>query len=162
MPPHLSPAETVLLNAKRKADAVSQTRARSIVIGVDTLVVIDGVILGKPETFEEARRMLKRLSGREHEVFTGVWIQRRSTRHQTGFFEMSRVRFRRLRNSEIDAYIEEVHSLDKAGAYAVQEDSRGVIAALHGSRTNVMGLPMERLREALIRFVGAEVCADVR
>jgi septum formation protein len=148
-PTHFTVGETVLLNAKRKSDEVARRHPRSIVVGVDTLVSLEGRMLGKPADIDEARQMLARLSGREHEVFTGVWIRTARVPRPFGFIEMSRVRFRRLNLAEIDRYVEEVGPLDKAGAYAAQQDPMRIIEAIEGSRSNVIGLPMERLKLAL-------------
>jgi len=150
--PHFTAGEITLLNARKKALAVSRKRPESIVLGADTLVALDNHILGKPRDFDDAFQMLKRLSGRAHEVFSGVWITRRATGETRHFVEMSRVHFRKLDPGEIRAYIDRVRPLDKAGAYAAQEDETKVIARIDGSRTNVIGLPMEALATALEGF----------
>jgi septum formation protein len=145
LPPHLTVRETVLLNARCKGAAVAALHPAACVIAADTLVAVDGQPLGKPASVEDARRMLAMLAGRTHQVFTGVWIEQRATRHLAAFIEVSHVRFRALSGAEIEEYIRLVHVMDKAGAYAAQEDPIGLIADIKGSRTNVIGLPMERL-----------------
>ena len=147
-PGHLTPGETVLLHAKRKADAVAIRHPRSPIVAADTLVAFEGKLLGKPRNQAEARRMLSMLSGKEHEVVTGVWI-RPASGAPRGFIERSRVTFRSLTQREIARYLLTVETLDKAGSYAAQDDPMQIIARIEGSRSNVIGLPMERLREAL-------------
>ena len=147
LPPHLTVRETVLLNARRKGSAVAALHPEACVIAADTLVALDGRPLGKPASLDDARVMLGMLAGRRHEVFSGVWIEQRGT--GVGFVEVSHVRFRALTPAEIEEYLRQVHVLDKAGAYAAQEDPIGLIEAIEGSRTNVIGLPMERLGRIL-------------
>jgi septum formation protein len=144
-PPHLTARETVLLNARLKGAAVAALRPDACVVAADTLVALDGVPLGKPAGMAEARRMLAALAGRTHQVFTGVWIEERDAGRTESFVEVSDVRFRPVTAVEIEDYCRIVHVLDKAGAYAAQEDPIGLIAAIAGSRTNVIGLPIERL-----------------
>lgn len=151
-PAHLTVRETVLFNAKTKAENVASRHADSVVIGADTLVAIEGKPFGKPRDSDEAFAMLSRLSGQTHEVFSGVWIVCRTKSLARGFVETSHVRFRELSPDEIRAYMAQVHTLDKAGAYAAQEDPTGIIAEIHGSRSNVIGLPMETLRRTLREF----------
>lgn len=151
-PAHLTIAETTLWNAKLKAAAISHTRPRAVVIGADTLVSLSGEALGKPRDRGEAVAMLSRLSGRTHQVFTGVWLAQAETGKARGFVEVSHVRFRLLRLDEIDAYLARIHVLDKAGAYAAQEDPLRIIAGIRGSRTNVIGLPMAALGRELRAF----------
>lgn len=152
MPTHLTVGETTLLNAKRKAHSVGVTEPDSLVLGADTLVATEGRILGKPRDLEEAYQMLSLLNGRSHEVFSGVWLICRATGKTCGFIEVSRVTFRKLTPGEIREYMRRIGPLDKAGAYAAQENEMDVIASISGSRTNVVGLPMEKLAVALQAF----------
>jgi len=145
LPPHLTVRETVLLNARRKGSAVAALHPAACVVAADTLVALDGLAMGKPATLDEARAMLAALGGRIHQVFSGVWIEQRAAGGLAAFIEVSHVRFRPLTTGEIEDYLGRVHVLDKAGAYAAQEDPIGLIEAIEGSRTNVIGLPMERL-----------------
>jgi nucleoside triphosphate pyrophosphatase len=149
MPDHFTVGEATLFNAKRKASAIARHRPESVVLGADTLVALEGHTLGKPRNLAEAVEMLTRLSGRTHEVFSGVWLLRAASGQTRGFVEVSRVRFRKLTPAEIERYIEIIDPLDKAGAYAAQEDEMGIIEGIEGSRSNVIGLPMETLAEAL-------------
>jgi septum formation protein len=145
LPAHLTVRECVLLNARRKGGVVAALRPEAWVVAADTLVALKGEALGKPGSLEEAQGMLKRLSGRTHQVFSGVWMEHREARTVAAFIEVSHVRFRELSGTEIEEYCRVVHVMDKAGSYAAQEDPMGVIAEIEGSRTNVIGLPMERL-----------------
>lgn len=150
MPSHLTVAEITLYNAKQKAEAVAQANPASVVIGVDTLVSLDGHILGKPRDMEDAFDMLQRLNGRIHEVYSGVWAVRRATSTTRALVEVSRVKFRTFDRAAIHRYMDRIHPLDKAGAYAAQDDSEeGIVEQIEGSRTNVVGLPMDALARLL-------------
>jgi len=151
LPAHLTVRETVLLNARRKGSAVAALHPAACVVAADTLVALDGRPLGKPASLDDARRMLAALSGRTHQVFSGVWIEHRAARGLAAFIEVSHVRFRAMGAEDIEEYVRLVHVMDKAGAYAAQEDPIGLIAQIEGSRTNVIGLPMERLVPILAR-----------
>ena len=151
-PDYFTPAEITLLNARKKAVAVSRRHPEAIVLAADTLVAVDGTIFGKPRTMDEAFGMLQRLSGRAHEVFSGVWMTRASSGESRHFVEMSRVHFRSLAATEIKEYFKRVNPLDKAGGYAAQEDEPRIIMRIEGSRTNVIGLPMEAIEAALAGF----------
>lgn len=145
-------AALVLNNARAKATEIAAQFPRSIVLGADTLVWLDRTALGKPTDIGEARQMLGRLSGRVHEVCTGVHLVRLDPHLQVEFHEITRVRFRPLDHAAIDAYLGKVDVLDKAGAYALQEHGDLIIESVEGSRSNVVGLPVERTLAALRRF----------
>jgi len=149
-PAHLTVREMVLFNARLKGAAVAALRPEALVVAADTLVALDGRALGKPGTLDEARMMLGSLAGRSHQVFSGVWVEHRAGDFRASFVEVSQVHFRELTAGEIEDYIRRVHVLDKAGAYAAQEDPIGLIELIEGSRTNVIGLPMEQL-EGIIK-----------
>ena len=151
-PDYLTVGETTLLNAKRKADDVAPKFPNALVLAADTLVAVEGKIFGKPRDRAEAGAMLRTLSGREHDVFSGVWIISAGGGRTRCFIEHSRVRFRRLSGGEITRYLSLVNPLDKAGGYAAQENVLEIIESIEGSRTNVIGLPMEALSEALEEF----------
>jgi septum formation protein len=142
-PAHLSPAETALWNARLKAHAVARIHADARVLGVDTLVALDQRIFGKPADMDEAFAMLSALNGRAHEVFSAVCLVAHGV--ERSFVEVTRVHFRRRSDRELRAYLKRIGPLDKAGAYAAQEDDGGMIARVEGSFTNVIGLPMETL-----------------
>lgn len=138
-------------NAALKARAVAQIYPDSLVIGADTLVCLDGKPLGKPRDEEEARVMLRSLSGRVNYVCTGVCLCGPGGREQA-FHEVSEVVFRKLSDEDINEYMALVHTLDKAGAYAAQEHGERIIAAVRGDFSNVVGLPVARLQQELESF----------
>ena len=140
-----APAEAAVDLAARKAMAV-EPRGR-LVLAADTLLDLDGEILGKPRDAEDARRMLARLSGRDHWVITGVAL-RQGSELRTGLAQ-TRVTFRALSNDEIAAYVATGEPLDKAGAYAIQGGAAAFVAQLRGPRDNVVGLPMDVVRTLL-------------
>lgn len=149
-PAHLSPGETVLANARAKARACVVKTRNEIVLGVDTEVFFEGSVLGKPADMDAALAMLGRLNGRTHDVYSGVWIIGQG--RERGFIEVTRVHFHRRTGEELKRYLARIHPLDKAGAYAAQEDRGEMIASVGGSYSNVIGLPMERLRVELRAF----------
>jgi septum formation protein len=136
------------LNAGLKADAVARLRPDATVIGADTLVFIDDLPLGKPQDLDDARAMLRRLSGRTHQVCTGVCVVHPGGRRSL-FHDLTEVIFRDLDEVAINEYFLLVNPLDKAGAYGIQEHGERIIAGIRGSFENVMGLPVEKLIEAL-------------
>ena len=152
-PAHFSPGETVLANARAKSRAALAEigcAQNAVVLGVDTEVFFEGRVLGKPADMGAAFTMLRRLNGRTHEVYSGVWIAGQGK--ERGFIEVTHVRFHRRTDGELRRYLARIHPLDKAGAYAAQDDRGGMIATFEGSFSNVIGLPMERLRVALREF----------
>jgi len=139
-------------NAARKAAAVSRSLPDAVVLAADTLVTIDGEVLGKPADFAHAVEMLRRLSGRVHEVWTAVRILDSDRGKWRSFHETSRVHFRSLNERAIRNYLAKIDPLDKAGAYAAQGDGQDIIRKIEGSYTNVVGLPMEKTRSTLALF----------
>lgn len=144
--------ELTIWNAARKAAVVSGISPDAVVLAADTLVIIDGEVLGKPADFEDAIEILRRLSGRVHEVWTAVRIVDAARRQSRSFHEMSRVHFRSLDDRAIRNYLAKIDPLDKAGAYAAQGDGQDIIEKIEGSYTNVVGLPMEKTSRALALF----------
>lgn len=136
-------------NAELKAMAVAIPRPDDVVIGADTIVVFEGEIFGKPRDLEHAAEMLGRMAGRTHEVVTGVCIVRWKDRAMVKFHETTRVKFRALSAGEIRDYLASIEPMDKAGAYAAQDDGGRLIECVEGSFSNVVGLPMERTLKAL-------------
>lgn len=145
----LTPEALTVENARRKAVAASCIKPEALCIGADTLVYLDGEPLGKPADLDESLAMLRRLSGRSHEVCTGVYLAWDGGRRGRGFHVISQVLFKSLTDEVIRAYHARVNPLDKAGAYGIQEHGDMIISGHEGSWTNVMGLPMERLAEEL-------------
>jgi len=148
----LTTRELTAWNAARKAAPVSEMAPDAIVLAADTLVTIDGKVLGKPADLDEAVKILGRLSGRAHEVWTAVSIRCAVQRKSESFHEMSRVQFRAIDDAAIRRYLAKIDPLDKAGAYAAQGRGREIIERIDGSYTNVVGLPMEATAMALRHF----------
>ena len=151
-PETLPTAEIAEYIAQKKAAAYRETiAADELVITADTIVVLDDEVLGKPKDEADARRMLHKLSGRTHQVITGVVLTTKE--RQEHFSVVSDVTFKQLTDSEIDYYVETYKPMDKAGAYGIQEWIGYVgVTRLEGSYFNVMGLPVQRIYEALRRF----------
>jgi septum formation protein len=144
--PDESPDGLVLRLANAKAE-LSAARAigPAIVIAADTVVVLDGKILGKPRSSDDARRMLEQLSGRTHSVLTGVSLIRLPDAVHLEFVESTLVHFNRLADDEISAYLSTDEPYDKAGAYAIQGRAARYIPGIEGCYFNVVGLPVARL-----------------
>lgn len=139
-------------NAARKARLVAKVLPDAVVLAADTLVTIDGDVLGKPADMKDAIRTLQRLSGRAHEVWTAVCICHAARERSESFYEISHVHFRALKGRAIEGYLAKIDPLDKAGAYAAQGHGKEIIEKIEGSYTNVVGLPMETTRRVLRRF----------
>jgi len=139
----------------RKAESVFATHREDIVIGSDTIVVIDGEILGKPKTPEEAFFMLKKLSGRIHTVYTGVTIL--SPKGRSSFTSATEVEFYPLSDKEILDYIATGEPMDKAGSYGIQDYGSVLVKRINGDYFTVMGLPIaettRRIREEHLHFI---------
>jgi septum formation protein len=136
--------------AEFKALDISQKHPDSWVIGADTIVLSDNHVLGKPGSKDEARQMLKRLSGNKHQVLTGYCICCMGKEQLFSETVHTEVRFKMLRPEEIDWYIETGEPLDKAGAYAIQGIGSFLVSSIDGSYTNVVGLPVCEVMEYLI------------
>jgi septum formation protein len=143
--------EMAQVNAYRKARAVAKKFPDSIVLGADTLVYLDreARLFGKPANVAEAARMLGELQGKTHAVITGVCLLHLRNHRQRVFAEWTDVRFHPLTLAQIKAYLRLVNPLDKAGAYAIQEHGELIVAEVSGSYSNVVGLPVEQVREEL-------------
>ncbi|RYG22174.1 MAG: septum formation protein Maf [Chitinophagaceae bacterium] len=149
-PPNLSPAEIAVYIAVRKAKAFGNVPGK-IVITADTIVALDGEILGKPKDRDHAKEMLKALAGSKHEVFTGVAIVKDN--QIRSFFDTTEVWCKEVGEAEIEHYIDNFKPFDKAGSYGIQDYwGVAVVQRINGSYTNVMGLPTEKLLVALKAF----------
>jgi septum formation protein len=146
-----SPAGFVRRAAREKGEEVASRHPDAYVLAADTIVVEGGEILGKPKDLREARGMLIRLSGREHEVHTAVFLSRKETGYRDGVCVTTRVVFRGLTAGEIDGYLRTGESADKAGAYAAQGAGNLLIDRISGSYSNVVGLPMTQTLALLLR-----------
>jgi septum formation protein len=152
-PDGLTPAGIAIYLAELKSNAfdASLISDETIVITADTIVSVDGKILGKPGNHKEAVCMLQKLSGRKHDVITAVCL--RSASHQRTFHVLSSVYFKELSREEIDYYIENFRPFDKAGSYGVQDWIGYIgISKIEGSFFNIMGLPVKELYEELLLF----------
>lgn len=154
-PSDMSASDVPQYIAKKKAAAYSLAHGE-IMITADTLVIVDGTILGKPHGHDDAVRMLKLISGRCHSVITGVCITSQS--RQSAFSVTTEVAFRQLTDEEIDFYVNKFRPFDKAGAYGIQEWIGYIgVESIHGSYFNVMGLPVQRIFAELVNNFGMTV-----
>ena len=145
-------SDIVFTLAQRKAKAAAAHCASGVVIASDTLVSLDGAPLGKPEDANDARRMLRALSDREHEVFTGVCVMDAATGRTETRSVRTGVTFRALTDDEIDAYVSTGEPMDKAGAYAIQGGAGAFVSKLDGELENVIGFPVVEVKEILEHF----------
>ena len=148
-PEHLSPSETAQINAYRKARAVAKQLPDRLVLGADTVVGLGNELFAKPADMADAERMLARLQGRTHLVVTGVCLLQLRPYRQRLFQVNTAVTFRKLHLKQIRRYLAAIHPFDKAGSYAIQEEGDSIVKGIAGSFSNVVGLPVERLRQEL-------------
>jgi len=154
-----TPVEFAQRLARDKALAVAQQLGASparLVLGADTIVVLDGEVLGKPRDPEHALELLERLTGREHAVVTAVALVTSDTLRVRESVVTSQVTMRSATRDELLAYVATGESLDKAGAYAVQGGARSFVTRIHGSETNVIGLPIDETLELLDAAAGLQ------
>jgi septum formation protein len=151
------PAEHVIRLSREKADAVAAVTNGRFFIGADTVVVLDGKIMGKPVDEAEAFRMLSELSGRGHEVITGFTVYDKVSEIHLSRSVRTEVTFKELAESEIHRYVATGCPMDKAGAYAMQGGAVHFIRSICGSYTNVIGLPMTELYELLVTMQALEI-----
>ncbi len=139
--------------AKAYKDAIADDE---VILTADTVVIVDNEVLEKPATLEEAKQMLRQLSGRSHDVITGVCIGTKEDLTLSHFSVLTEVRFKELSDEEIDYYVETYKPLDKAGAYGIQEWIGYVgVTGMDGSFYNVMGLPVQRIYPELIKVINS-------
>jgi septum formation protein len=151
---HQSPEDVVQMLALEKARDVARHHSDAVVIGSDTIVVLDGVKLGKPADEEEAVQMLTRLSGRTHTVYTGFALVDSLSKKEYIDHECTAVRFRTLRDDEIRAYVAGGSPMDKAGAYGIQDDFGAVfIERIEGCYYTVVGFPLAKFYVAMESFL---------
>lgn len=144
LPDNITPKEAVLLLSRQKAMEIYSEYKSEVIIAADTVVAIDGKILGKPADAEEAAAMLHLLSGRTHSVFTGVCIIS-ADGEQKSFAEETTVEFWQLSEQMIEDYVQSGEPMDKAGAYGIQDAGALLVKRINGDYYNVMGLPVGRL-----------------
>jgi septum formation protein len=149
--PDADPREMVKHNAALKADWVAARYPDATVIGADTTVFIDRTVLNKPRDAADARAMLRMLSGRRHTVFTGLAVRRLRDGLKLDQGVASEVTMKAYDEATIELYLSRVHTLDKAGGYAIQEQGELLVAGFTGSLTNIVGLPVEEMKQLLTR-----------
>ena len=153
LPDGIAPEEVPVYLAGVKARAVAEEHPEDVVIGADTVVILDGQVLGKPVDAAQAHAMLRALSGKVHHVITGVCLT--TTEEQRSLSVTSEVTFKVLSDDEIDYYVDNYRPYDKAGAYGIQEWIGYVgVTGLKGSYFNVMGLPVQRIYQELADMFG--------
>lgn len=156
MDPGLSAREAVAEVSARKARAVEAERG-DVIVAADTIVVVDGRVLGKPHSEDEAKKMLRLLSGRTHQVMTGLTVRRDEKIVSTT--EITKVTFREMSEREIESYVASGDPMDKAGSYGVQGLAAVFVSSLEGDYFNVMGLPLCALCPLLRQF-GVEILGE--
>lgn len=148
------PDELVKLNSRAKAESVAaQSPGDALILGADTLVYLDGKVLGKPRDLDEAREMLLALSGNRHHVYTGLTLIDMKSGTVLTDFERTEVTLRGLSVSDIELYLQAVRPLDRAGAYTVEGAGSLLVERFEGCYYNVLGLPLAKLDE-MLRTVG--------
>jgi len=143
------PVSHVLELSRKKAESVAKKIDDSLILGADTIVVLNGAILGKPKDGKDAFRMLKQLSGKEHKVYTGVALLDKRSGELLNDYQLTKVKFNQLKNKEIKDYIDTGEPLDKAGAYGIQGMGNFLVEKIEGDLDNVIGLPLRKLEELL-------------
>ncbi len=149
--PDADPREMVRHNAALKAEWVAARHPDALVIGADTTVFIDRTVLNKPRDGVEARAMLRMLRGRTHTVFTGLALRRQRDGLKLDQGVASEVTFKNFDEATLELYLSRVHTLDKAGGYAIQEHGDLIVAGFTGSLTNIVGLPVDEMKQLLTR-----------
>jgi septum formation protein len=147
--PTSEPRAMVRHNAALKAEWVAARHPDATVIGADTTVFVGRTVLNKPVNMHEARDMLRQLSGTRHTVYTGLAIRRQRDGLHLELGAASEVSFKIIDDATIDLYLSRVHTLDKAGGYAIQEESDLIIDGYTGSLTNIVGLPLDEMKQLL-------------
>lgn len=149
--PRLSPSQNALRHAEGKVKGVS--KKSGIIIGADTLVVCRGRVYGKPRNRRQALRMLRAFSGRSQWIYTAVAIQDRCTGKVLKFVDKSVVRFKKMTDRDIQSYLKTGEYKGKAGSFGLQGKGSHLINSIRGSRSSIIGLPIEKLTQALKQFI---------
>ena len=140
--PDEAPADYITRIARAKVIAVARERSAGLIIGADTVVVLDGQLMGKPENETDAQKMLRQLSGNWHAVLTGVALYDVQTRHEVADYEKTLVKFAQMTDAEIEWYVRTGEPMDKAGAYGIQGLGGLFVDEVAGNYYNVVGLPI--------------------
>ena len=144
-------------NARIKAEPIADIHPECLVIAADTMVYLEDTLYGKPTDIDDAHRMLTRLQGRTHQVTTGVSLIYHNEEISKSFSVITNVTFLSLDVGQISEYLAKIDPLDKAGGYAIQEHKQMIAKRVSGSVSNVVGLPVERLKEELNNLFGEKV-----
>jgi septum formation protein len=147
------PVEHVLSLSRQKAASVSGQLEDAIILGADTIVVLDSEILGKPRNEKEAFTILRKLSGKTHRVYTGITLVNKYNGREMANYDVTEVKFNKLEDEKITSYIDTGEPMDKAGAYGIQGMGGFLVESYRGSLDNVIGLPMEKLKEMLMQII---------
>ncbi len=147
------PEVQVLELAEKKARKVAENISDGIIVGADTIVVLNNQMLGKPQTTNEARAMLRKLSGKTHTVYTGLAIIDKPSENIISDYERTLVTFRALNDREIAQYVQTRSPMDKAGAYGIQDQSAVFVTKIDGCFYNVMGFPLAKFYQTLQTFL---------
>lgn len=147
------PIRHVLSLSRAKAQSISDQVTEGIILGADTIVVLNGEILGKPQDKKDAFAILKKLSGKTHTVYTGVTLMDKCSGKTTSDYDSTEVTFNQLEEKNILSYIRTGEPMDKAGAYGIQGMGNFLVKGIRGSLDNVIGLPTERLKEMLKKVI---------
>jgi len=146
------PVSHVLELSRKKAESVSQKVKDGFILGSDTIVVLNKEILGKPKDQVDAFRILKKLSGKEHKVYTGITLLDIKNGKISSDYQLTKVKFNQLKDKEIEDYIKTGEPMDKAGAYGIQGMGNFLVEKIDGDLDNVIGLPMKKLKELLLKI----------
>ena len=157
MPIPVSPADYVVELSKRKAEAICPKIDAGLIIGADSIVVIDKQILGKPKNQQHSFDMLNLLSGKKHQVITGFAVIKMPEKNIITDFEITDVKFRIITSAEIEKYIDFNKPFDKAGSYGIQDDAAVFVESLSGCFYNVVGLPIAKLYLVLQKMLNGAV-----
>ena len=144
-------------NARIKAEPIADLHPECLVVAADTMVYLEDTLFGKPADLEDAHRMLTKLQGRTHQVTTGVSLIYHNEEISKSFSVITNVTFLSLDTKQISEYLAKIDPLDKAGGYAIQEHKQMIAKRVSGSVSNVVGLPVERLKEELNNLFGETV-----
>ncbi|MFN4226807.1 MAG: 23S rRNA (uracil(1939)-C(5))-methyltransferase RlmD [Candidatus Ratteibacteria bacterium] len=155
------PVKYAIVCAIKKAELVARENPDKIVIGADTVVNLNDEIIGKPKDYEEAKQILKKLSGTKHRVITGIAIYRKDQEKLLTDCEISYVKFKKLTEQEIEEYLKKGDFFDKAGAYAIQDVKDDFVEEIEGDFDNIVGLPTEKLKKLLDRFFSEEISVEI-
>ncbi len=151
--PLKSPSENAIFISEAKANQVAKNVENGFVVGADTIVVLNGELIGKPSDKQEAFQILKKLSNREHKVFTGFTIIDRPSNKKISDYELTHVKFREIEDEEIIEYIATQSPIDKAGAYGIQDDFGAIfVEKINGCFYNVVGFPLTKFYLTLKKF----------